>query len=87
MRRPPWPRVPWPPSSTARTSPKRELARAWREALGARVVAVTGSAGKTSTRACTAVAMKRRYRVFASPGNLNSTVGAPLALLEADDDV
>ncbi len=65
----------------------RELARAWREALGARVVAVTGSAGKTSTRACTAVAMKRRYRVFASPGNLNSTVGAPLALLEADDDV
>ncbi len=64
----------------------RALARAWRRAIGTRVVAVTGSAGKTSTRAATEAAMKTRHRVFASPGNLNSTVGAPLALLEADAD-
>jgi UDP-N-acetylmuramoyl-tripeptide--D-alanyl-D-alanine ligase len=65
------------------------LARAWRRELrgrGAMVVAITGSTGKTSTKDILAALLGGRLRVAASPQNLNTEVGLPLALLAAPAD-
>lgn len=59
------------------------LARAWRRELGARVVAVTGSTGKTSTKDILAALLAQRLRTVANPLNLNTEVGLPLAVLGA----
>jgi UDP-N-acetylmuramoyl-tripeptide--D-alanyl-D-alanine ligase len=65
------------------------LARSWREELaaaGAKVVAITGSTGKTSTKDILAAILARHLRVVASPENLNTEIGMPLALLRAPED-
>ena len=62
------------------------IARAYRRHLGARVVAVTGSSGKTTTKEYVRAVHKSAYRVHANPGNLNSLVGVPLTILAADED-
>ncbi|RMF70911.1 MAG: UDP-N-acetylmuramoyl-tripeptide--D-alanyl-D-alanine ligase, partial [Acidobacteria bacterium] len=62
------------------------LARAERRARGLRVVAVTGSAGKTTTRTLIAAALSGRYRTAASPGNLNNQWGLPLSILGLPDE-
>ena len=59
------------------------LARAWRRALGARVVAITGSTGKTSTKDILAAVLAQHLRTAASPQNLNTEIGLPLAVLAA----
>jgi UDP-N-acetylmuramoyl-tripeptide--D-alanyl-D-alanine ligase len=62
------------------------LAHSWRRELrsrGAMVVAVTGSTGKTSTKDILAAMLAERLRVAASPANLNTEIGLPLALLGA----
>ncbi|MEO8480706.1 MAG: UDP-N-acetylmuramoyl-tripeptide--D-alanyl-D-alanine ligase [Acidobacteriota bacterium] len=58
------------------------LARAIRRASGACVVAITGSAGKTTTKEVTADLLETRYRVFRNRGNLNNHIGLPLSLIE-----
>ena len=58
------------------------LARHVRRASGARVVAITGSAGKTTTKEVTAELLATRYEVFRNRGNLNNHIGLPLSLLE-----
>ena len=62
------------------------LARAYRAHLGAHVVAITGSSGKTTTKEYTRAVLKTKYRVHANPGNLNSLIGVPLTILGADED-
>jgi UDP-N-acetylmuramoyl-tripeptide--D-alanyl-D-alanine ligase len=57
------------------------LARHVRRASGAKVVAITGSAGKTTTKEATAGFLAGRYRVFRNRGNLNNHIGLPLSLL------
>ena len=49
---------------------------------GAKVVAITGSAGKTSTKEATATFLEERYTVYRTAGNLNNHIGLPLSLLE-----
>ena len=64
------------------------LASAWREELGeggARVIAITGSTGKTSTKDILAAVLSERLRVVASPENLNTEIGMPLAMLAAPE--
>lgn len=56
------------------------LARYHRRRCGTRVVALTGSNGKTTTRAMTAEVVSRRYRSLATIGNLNNEIGVPLTL-------
>lgn len=46
-----------------------------------RIVAITGSLGKTTTKEFTKHLLSTRYRVAATPGNSNSQVGLPLAIL------
>ncbi len=59
------------------------LASAWRQELGARVIAITGSTGKTSTKDILAAVLGRELRTVASPQNLNTEIGLPLAVLAA----
>jgi UDP-N-acetylmuramoyl-tripeptide--D-alanyl-D-alanine ligase len=60
------------------------LARAWRRALGANVVGITGSVGKTSVKDIARALLPGR--VHANRENLNTEIGLPLTLLEAPDD-
>jgi UDP-N-acetylmuramoyl-tripeptide--D-alanyl-D-alanine ligase len=58
------------------------IAREVRRRSGTNVVAITGSAGKTTTKEITAEFLGARYRVFRNRGNLNNHIGLPLSLLE-----
>lgn len=53
-----------------------------RRVAGTKVVAVTGSAGKSTTKEITAEFLSTRYQVFRNQGNLNNHIGLPLSLLE-----
>jgi len=57
------------------------LAHAVRVASGTKVVAITGSAGKTTTKEVTAAFLETKYRVMRNPGNLNNHIGLPLSLI------
>ena len=59
----------------------QELAAWLRRELDPKVVAITGSLGKTTTKELAATLLRRRYEVHASPGNLNNHWGLPLSLL------
>ena len=54
--------------------------------LDARVVGITGSSGKTTTKDLTRGALSSTYRVHATEGNLNNRIGLPLTLLAAPDE-
>lgn len=59
------------------------LGAAWRAALtGTQVVGITGSVGKTTTKAIVASVLAAKYRVQANPLNYNNEVSVPLCLLE-----
>lgn len=64
----------------------QQLASGVRMRSGARVVAITGSMGKTTTKEAAAAAIASRYRVLKSKGNLNNLYGLPLSLLALDDE-
>lgn len=58
------------------------MARHVRRRSGAKVVAITGSAGKTTTKEVAAEFLGSRYAVFRNKGNFNNHIGLPLSLLE-----
>jgi UDP-N-acetylmuramoyl-tripeptide--D-alanyl-D-alanine ligase len=59
------------------------LARAWRRELGCKVVGVTGSTGKTSTKDILAAVLAPHLVTHANSENLNTEIGLPLTILEA----
>ncbi len=59
----------------------QSLAAHVRRQWGRRVIAITGSAGKTTTKEATAVALGAKFNVLKSVGNLNNGFGLPLQLL------
>jgi UDP-N-acetylmuramoyl-tripeptide--D-alanyl-D-alanine ligase len=59
------------------------LATAWRRALQAKVIGVTGSTGKTSTKDLLAGMLAPHRRVVATAQNLNTEIGLPLTVLGA----
>ena len=61
------------------------LARAVRRASGTKVVAITGSAGKTTTKEVTGEFLEARYTVVRNRGNLNNHIGLPLSLVALRD--
>lgn len=58
------------------------LARGWRERFDIPVLAVTGSAGKTTVKEMLAAIMRTQGPVLATRGNLNNDIGLPLTLFE-----
>src|SRR5712692_5784342 len=58
------------------------LGRAVRRKWGRRVIAVTGSTGKTTTKELVAALVAKRFSVLKSQGNLNNQYGLPLTLLD-----
>ncbi len=62
-----------------------ELARAHRKKFSIPLVAVTGSYGKTTTRAMIAAALSPKYNVLSAAGNFNNEIGVPQTLLQLDE--
>ena len=62
----------------------QRLALAVRRSWGGRVVAITGSAGKTTTKDAVAEVLGARFCVLKSQGNLNNAFGLPLQLLKLE---
>ena len=62
------------------------LAKHKLEKLGIRIIAITGSVGKTTTKEFTQQLLSKKYRVAFSPGNQNSQIGMPLTILNQVTD-
>ena len=67
----------------------QSLAQAVRRHWGKRVIGITGSAGKTTTKEAVAQVLQAKYKVRKSHGNLNNGYGLPLQLLklQPEDDI
>ncbi len=63
-----------------------DLAAFRRRQSGVRVVAITGSNGKTTTRGMTAMVVGQRYSTLQPQGNFNNQIGLPLTLLRLKPD-
>src|SRR5436309_12295459 len=61
----------------------QKLAANYRKSLSLKVVAITGSNGKTSTKDFAAAVLARRFQVTKTQGNFNNHVGLPRTILEA----
>ena len=59
-----------------------ELARFYRKKIGIKVVGITGSTGKTSTKDLVAAFLSGKYKVFKTQGNFNNEIGLPLMIFE-----
>ncbi len=64
----------------------QNLANDHRLAIGAKVIAITGSNGKTTTKELLHEILKTSYKVTATPGNFNNHIGLPLTVLSAPVD-
>ena len=59
-----------------------ELATRHRLAMPAKIIGITGSNGKTTTKELIASVLKERYQILYTQGNLNNHIGVPLTLLQ-----
>src|SRR5690606_19058327 len=64
----------------------QELARSYRRQLDVKVVGITGSNGKTTTKDMTAALLSLRFKVQKTEGNLNNHIGMPLSILNLEED-
>ncbi len=63
-----------------------DLAAAYRRHYTGKVVAITGSNGKTTTKEMIAAILEVRWKVARSPGNYNNLVGVPLSIFKVRDE-
>lgn len=59
----------------------QQTAKFWRSKLDLRVIGITGSVGKSTTKELTAEVLSVRSRTMKNPGNLNNEIGLPLTIL------
>lgn len=64
----------------------QQIAAYWRRKLNLRVVGVTGSVGKSTTKEAIAQVLSQRYRTLKSLANLNNEIGLPLNVLRLTPD-
>lgn len=60
-----------------------DIAAVWRDKLNAKVIGITGSSGKTTTKEIIAAIISVKYRTHKTIGNNNNHIGVPLTLLSA----
>ncbi|MEG8988791.1 UDP-N-acetylmuramoyl-tripeptide--D-alanyl-D-alanine ligase [Ignavibacteria bacterium 4148-Me] len=63
-----------------------ELANRWRHKLNAKVVSITGSNGKTTTKEMIATLLEEKFNVVKSEANNNNHIGVPLTIFSADEN-
>ncbi len=63
-----------------------DFARYYRQQAGYKVIAITGSVGKTTTRQIAYHVLSRHFRVSQAQKNFNNQIGLPLTLLDTDED-
>ena len=63
-----------------------DIARGQRQHLGMKVVGVTGSVGKSTTKEMIAAVLSESYRVSKTPANHNNDIGMPMAILNMPED-
>ncbi|WP_251859707.1 UDP-N-acetylmuramoyl-tripeptide--D-alanyl-D-alanine ligase [Clostridium sp. Marseille-Q2269] len=61
-----------------------DLAEYYKSKLDIKVVAITGSTGKTSTKDLVAAVLSQKYKVFKTEGNFNNEIGLPLMIFSLD---
>ncbi len=59
----------------------QQLASHWRSKFGPRVIGITGSVGKSTTKEMVSTVLETRFKVLKNQGNLNNEIGLPLTLL------
>ncbi|MGD2251949.1 MAG: UDP-N-acetylmuramoyl-tripeptide--D-alanyl-D-alanine ligase [Anaerolineales bacterium] len=59
----------------------QQIASEWRSQLQLRVIGITGSVGKSTTKELAAEVLQQRFRTHKNPGNQNNEIGLPLSLL------
>lgn len=64
----------------------QELAKYHRSQLRIPVIGLTGSNGKTTTKELINAVLSKKYRTFATKGNLNNHIGVPLSILSIKQD-
>ncbi|HLO57912.1 MAG TPA: UDP-N-acetylmuramoyl-tripeptide--D-alanyl-D-alanine ligase [Bacteroidales bacterium] len=65
----------------------QDLARYHRQQSGFKVLAITGSNGKTTTKELCKAVLSQKYKVYATQGNLNNHIGVPLTLLSIGNEI
>jgi len=61
------------------------VARYWRRKLDVKVIGITGSVGKSTTKELITEVLSQRYSTLKNPGNLNNEIGLPLTLLSLSE--
>ncbi|GAA0743772.1 UDP-N-acetylmuramoyl-tripeptide--D-alanyl-D-alanine ligase [Clostridium oceanicum] len=61
-----------------------DLARYYKNKLNIKVIAITGSTGKTSTKDLVAATLSNNFKVFKTEGNFNNEIGLPLMVFKLD---
>jgi UDP-N-acetylmuramoyl-tripeptide--D-alanyl-D-alanine ligase len=64
----------------------QRVAYFWRRKMPVKVIGITGSVGKTTTKELVAEVLDQRYRTLRSAGNLNNEIGLPLTLLGLSEE-
>jgi len=62
-----------------------DIAAVWRKKLKTKIIAITGSSGKTSTKEMTALLLNEKFSVNKTVGNNNNHIGVPLTLLSTNE--
>ena len=64
----------------------QQLAKEYRQYLNLRIIGLTGSNGKTTTKELLHRVLLTKHKTFSTPGNLNNHIGVPLSLLQIPKD-
>jgi UDP-N-acetylmuramoyl-tripeptide--D-alanyl-D-alanine ligase len=64
----------------------QQVARFWRRRLNVKVIGITGSVGKSTTKELVAEVLSQRYHTLKNQGNLNNEIGLPLTMLSLNED-
>jgi UDP-N-acetylmuramoyl-tripeptide--D-alanyl-D-alanine ligase len=64
----------------------QRVAGFWRSKLNVRVIGITGSVGKSTTKEVIADVLGQRFHILKTPGNLNNEIGLPLTLLSLTEN-